>query len=792
MDSSTMKAKERLEIVGELASLINTTFDLDEIFRTAILKIKRVLDFRRASVVLVSEHRKSFYLHTLFDAERGGFMKEEQRHYPVDQGLTGKVIRSGQAIRVDDFGGTSGIRVTSEKSVSALIVPLLVKHQVIGTLNLGAAESETYSDEDLELAVLLGRQIETSLYYSNMLATIQQQREALSEEHSRVQKERSQLEALIEASDAAILMERNGQVAHANQTMADLLVLPREVVVGASMEMVDRVLTRALARPSDLAAQAAALTRGDTHLSDRVELEFPRKLVCQRTVAPVVSAAGEVLGHLVMYRDVTKEAEAEAAKSEFVSIVSHELRTPLTSIKTSLGLLRKGAAGALSKKMGELLEIALRNLDRLIRLVDDLLDLSRIESGRMLGKLNPIRLDDSVQMAVEAVRDYAQDRQVSIDWTPPDDDVSVVADSDRLQQVIVNLLSNGIKFSPAGASVSIDCQIEPRSAVLVIADQGPGIPDDQLTAIFDKFRQLELASTRKHSGAGLGLAISRTIVEQFGGELWAESEIGKGSKFSVRLRLSESSAEAEAADLPSARKVLIVEKDPAARQVWSDRLNSNSWATRAVSSGAEGLDVARTWRPEVLVVGVELEDMHGLEFLQRLRADPKTVDSPALMVGDSGDAGQAVAYGADSWISRDPDGLEVEVKRLATSPRRPVVLLIEDDPAVRVGLSRGLRRAGYACLEASSGEAGLQLARIRPPAVVVTDWRVPGKDGLTLLAEMRGEPALAEVPAIVVTGYADNRAADEVGALNAELMQKPFSPSHIVREIDRLLEKSSH
>ena len=166
-------------------------------------------------------NRGNYYLHTLYDVEGGGFVREVGTNYPVDRGLTGRVIQSGVAIRIDDFGGTSGIRTKVEESVSALIVPLRVDEQVIGTLNLGAAASATYTDEDLELAVLLARQIETSLYYSKLLATIQMQREALAVEHERVASERTRLEALIEASNAAILMVSGDRVAHANQAMAE-------------------------------------------------------------------------------------------------------------------------------------------------------------------------------------------------------------------------------------------------------------------------------------------------------------------------------------------------------------------------------------------------------------------------------------------------------------------------------------------------------------------------------------------------------------------------------------------
>jgi signal transduction histidine kinase/CheY-like chemotaxis protein len=780
---------ERLEVVAELASLINTTFDLDEIFRTAILKIRQVLQFRRASVVLVSYDLESYHLHTLYDVAMGGFVKEEGT-FPIGQGLTGKAIRTGEAIRVDAFEGTEGIRTGSERNVSALIVPLEVGDEVIGTLNFGAQESAIYSDQDLELAMLLGRQLATSLYYSRLLATIQSQREALEREHLRVQSERSRLEALIDASDAAILMVSDERVTYANREMAELLGLPQEVIVGGSLEEINRVLARSFANPEALTTQIAALQSGGAPLRDRVEFEFPRRRVCQRTVATVRGAGDEVLGQIVVYRDVTTEAAAEASKSEFVSLVSHELRTPLTSVKTSLNLLMRGAAGQLSEQTRDLLEIALRNIDRLIRLVDDLLDLSRIESGRVVTKLEPIAVDEAASRAIDAVGAFAQEQGVSIELEESDPETLVVADADRLQQVIVNLLSNAVKFTPAGGRVRMSWWKQSEQAVLRISDEGPGIPADQLEAIFEKFRQLEASATRSHGGAGLGLAICRAIVEQFGGDLWAESEEGAGSRFFVRLRLAYGERRAEEA-APSApagpRTALLLERDQDLKRLLRAQFEDEGWEVRDAARGSEALETIEAERVDVILAGHELEDMHGLEFLQRLRSSPDSVDIPALLTGPGGDLNQAIAYGADGWMVGDADALVAEATRLIASPRRRVVLLIEDDPTVRVALARGLRRAGFACLEVASGVRAVEFARQRPPDLLLTDLEVPELDGLEVLRQFRGDPRLLDVPAIVITGHQAAETLEALKSLRAQVIGKPLAAATVVREVERLI-----
>ena len=485
----------------------------------------------------------------------------------------------------------------------------------------------------------------------------------------------------------------------------------------------------------------------------------------------------------------------QQAASGVLTITDHRMTRFWITIEQAVDfvrmitLLMKGAAGTVTDKMQEFLEIALRNLERLIRLVDDLLDLSKIQSGRIAIDLVPVAVKEAAGRALEAVHGFAQEREVRIEYGASDDATLVLADADRLEQVIVNLLSNAVKFSPPGGRVALRWWADGECAVLEISDEGPGIPADQLRTIFEEFRQLERAATRMHGGAGLGLAISRTIVEHFGGDLWAESEEGHGSRFYVRLRLTEEtrpSREPVSEVAAGPRHVLVVEKDPDARRLFQAQFEHEGWQVVTRSEGAEALRQAGRGFPDLITVGMELVDMHGLEFLQRLRQFPESVDIPTLLVGPGGDSAQAVAYGADGWVEGDAEALVEAAKRLAAAPRRPIVLVIEDDPAVRVALARILRHARYACLEAASGDTGLALARERPPDLVMTDWQIPGMDGPALLRAMRGDARLAKIPVIVVTGHAEPRVAKTVASLGARLITKPFDATEIIREVERL------
>ena len=525
----------RLEVLTELATLINTTFDLDEIFRTAILKLPRVLSIRRASVALVTEDRTHYAIHTLYDRERGGFVTEPGR-FPIDRGLTGQAIVGNHPVHVDDFEGRPDLRGAGEHKVSVVAIPLRMAGQVIGALTLGAPEAEAFDDEDFELTRVIGRHIETALHYSQLLATISRQRDELAAKNAEVKWEHHRLESLIDATDSAVAMVQDERVVFANHAFARLTGLAREDVVGSLIPAVHDALARRLKEPAVLEVERQTLGAPQS-LRDRVELVVPQRATFQRTVAPLLDNRGVVLGHIIMYRDVTREAEAGAAKDEFVSVVSHELRTPLTSIKASLGLLARGAAGPVPEPAHELLDIGLRNLDRLIRMVEDLLDLAKIERGNEPPALGVVNAETVTERALQTVCGLAASRHVALVARGDASAIDVVADPDRLEQVLVNVLSNAIKFSPERASVEVRWRLMDCWAECVIADGGPGIPGDQLEAIFDKFRQIGSASTRQHGGAGLGLAISRQLVEAFGGKIWAESEPGAGARFIVRLKL---------------------------------------------------------------------------------------------------------------------------------------------------------------------------------------------------------------------------------------------------------------
>jgi len=357
--------------------------------------------------------------------------------------------------------------------------------------------------------------------------------------------ERMQRAILDGANYSIISTDQNGLVRTVNATAQKWLKYEPLQLAGKNItmlhdrqELVSRAVQLGKSMGERLAPDFEVLTAKARHgVADQAEWTYLRSDGTTFPVSASVTAlrneAGLVTGYLVIANDLTGRREIERMKDEFVWMVSHELRTPVTAIKGALGLVAGGALGGLPDRASEMLKIALRNTDRLARLISDILDLARIESGRMHLVKKRTDSRELMQHAVESVQSLAAEAGLTITLHT----VSVVidVDPDRLIQAFTNLLGNAAKFSPPGGEVVFGSTVENEAIVFHVRDRGRGIPKEKLETIFERFEQVDPSDARDRGGSGLGLAICRSIIHQHGGRIWAESETGKGSTFFVRL-----------------------------------------------------------------------------------------------------------------------------------------------------------------------------------------------------------------------------------------------------------------
>ncbi len=377
-------------------------------------------------------------------------------------------------------------------------------------------------------------------------------------------------------------------------------------------------------------------------------------------------------GFVVTARDVTERRVVEQMKDEFISVVSHELRTPLTSIRGSLGLLAGGALGPLSDDGQRMAEIAVSDTDRLVRMVNEMLDLERMKSGRVELRRGEVAVTRLVHDAAAAVEGMAEEAGVAVRVTATT--ASVRVDGDRMVQAVANLLSNAIKFSAPGQTVDVTAGRDGGWLQVEVVDRGRGIPADMRERIFHRFQQVDASDARERGGTGLGLAIVRTIAEQHGGTVTVESTPGQGSVFTIRVPVPESEADmgqatAVASDpgaeigAPAGRRVLVIDDDADIREVALLALETvGGLAVRVAASGAEGIRLAVADPPDAILLDVMMPEMDGPTTLARLRDHPVTTSVPVLFLTAKAQASereQLQALGVAGTIAKPFDPMTV-------------------------------------------------------------------------------------------------------------------------------------
>jgi len=333
-------------------------------------------------------------------------------------------------------------------------------------------------------------------------------------------------------------------------------------------------------------------------------------------------------------RDISERKEIDRLKSEFVSIVSHELRTPLTSIRGSLGLMEAGAAGELPGKARELARIARQNADRLIRLINDILDLEKIEAGKIQLQIAALDAAELLESTVAELRGMAGLYKVSMQ-TRVDCRDAVAGDRDRVVQVLTNLLSNALKFSPEGGIVTAAVTAGVSGFLRIsVRDQGQGIAPEQQSRLFTPFEQLEAANTRRRGGTGLGLAISRSLVEQHGGRIGVESAVGQGSEFWFELPLVPAPGLAGTARSTKDAQpgILVVEDDDAVARVLDIILGRAGHTVTRAATIAEARRSLTSSRPAVILLDMKLPDGSGLDLLDDLTETPALQKVPVVVL----------------------------------------------------------------------------------------------------------------------------------------------------------------
>ncbi|WP_066379038.1 response regulator [Anabaena sp. CA = ATCC 33047] len=464
--------------------------------------------------------------------------------------------------------------------------------------------------------------------------------------------------------------------------------------------------------------------------------------------------------YTVILRDVTERKQIERMKDEFVSVVSHELRTPLTSIHGSLGMLTSGLLPADSEQGKRLLQIATDSTERLVRLINDILDIERIESGKVKMERETCNLTELIESAVSIMQPLANKAGVKLSISSPS--VQLWVDPDRIVQTLTNLLSNAIKFSARDKTVWLVAQPYGDEVLLTVKDTGRGIPSDKLDTIFERFQQVDSSDSRNHDGTGLGLAICQSIVQQHGGRIWVESIVGEGSTFYFTLPILPVSPSVELVDsLPShsplstthSPLVLVCDDDPVIRLEIQTLLETGGYRVMTVASGEDAIALASEEHPDVILLDLLMPGMNGWETMALLKERSETKDIPIVIcsVYKQTSTSQNSADFVD-WVSKPvQESYLLDSLRgvITKSSQRARILIVEDDPDLAELLTTLFERHDIETFQARTGREAIRLSQEVKPDLLILDLILPESDGFAVVDWLQQHNHLCNIPLVV-------------------------------------------
>ncbi|MGH7613354.1 MAG: PAS domain-containing hybrid sensor histidine kinase/response regulator, partial [Gemmatimonadales bacterium] len=533
----------------------------------------------------------------------------------------------------------------------------------------------------------------------------------------------------------------------------------------------------------------------------------------QQVLRDALGAPVQVVGALFdITDDVRSQAElrqaqataeaASEAKSEFLAKMSHELRTPLNSIIGFSEMLGDQSFGPLNEKQRRYVTNVLTSGRQLLQLINDILDLSKVEAGRM--DLTPTEFDvaDVLAEARTLMGALADQKRLRVEIHVEPGLPPVLLDQAKLKQIMYNLLSNAIKFTPEGGRIRITAGPAHDTTAgieIAVADTGIGIKPEDQRRIFQEFEQLESAYVREQQGTGLGLALTKKLVELHGGRIWVESEFGQGTTFRfvlplrVRTRVTPQSIAAlqEAGQRKAGPLVLVVEDDQHAGDLLAHYLSQAGYRVAHASTGAQALTLARSLKPEAITLDILLPGEDGLAILAQLKTSAETKDIPVVVVSITEHRELGLSLGAVEWFVKpvQRDGFVKAVRRavgVLPAGSTPTVLAVDDDPAAIELVTDLLTSQGFRVTAAHDGQQGITAALTQRPDAIVLDLIMPGLNGLEVVRRLRDHPVGRSIPILVFTAK-ELTVADRAQLRESVLAVVPKEgPAELLSELARV------
>jgi adenylate cyclase len=508
------------------------------------------------------------------------------------------------------------------------------------------------------------------------------------------------------------------------------------------------------------------------------------------------------LADLVNKLEIARDAanEASRTKSTFLASMSHELRTPLNAIIGLTEMMVTNAARFGTENALEPLNRVHRAGTHLLSLINQVLDLSKIEAGKLELSPESLNLAPLIDEVIGTARQLADKNNNRLVVEAEGDLGAVTVDPMRLRQILLNLLSNACKFTKAGEVALRVRKIADRRSWIefAVVDTGIGMTAEQQAKLFEEFSQADALTARRYGGTGLGLAITRKLARMMGGDVTVASEPGKGSVFTVRLPGGVDSPArtfAESGRRPKGDRVLVIDDDATARELLADQLKAEGFSVVTASGGLEGLKLAKELRPRVITLDVIMADLDGWSVLAALRQDSELAEIPVIMVTIVDQQHRAVALGAAGYLTKpiDRERLHRMVEHFRAPAQPTRVLLVEDDAFQRERMRAWLESQRWIVQEAANGREALDRLHQGKPDLILLDLMMPEMDGFQVVATLQKDPGWRDIPVIVITALdLDANARERLNSgVQSVLLKETFRPAELVERVRRLVQTKS-
>ncbi|MCX8067007.1 MAG: GAF domain-containing protein [Anaerolineae bacterium] len=786
--------RDRIEALYRIASQVSASLDIGQVLHRTLETVAQVTGADQGYILLLDSRTDTLVRRAAVGISTPLPVTGLPTRFHRGEGLAGWVLQHRQAALIPDLSAdprwVPGPESAHQKS--GLAVPIGVAGEILGVLLLFSTRPNFFTEDHLRLVEAAAAQIANAVNNATLYDLIRQQAEDLGAMLRQQQIEAAKMQAILEGvADGVLFADASGQIVLFNAAAERILEIPRREALGRSIrEMLGLYGVEGrkwLATVEEWAAHPADRTPED-FIAERLQLG---DRVVSVHASPVIRGK-EYLGTVSVFRDITAEVEADRAKSEFISTVSHELRTPMTSIKGYADLLVLGMAGPLNEQQKHFINIIRNNAERMVALVNDLLDISRIESGRLQLDLRALHIREVVDQVVTALQPRAQNKNLTLTANVPTDLPPVWGDPNRVAQILTNLISNAIQYTPPGGRVTVSAQTNGDMLEISVADTGIGISKEDQKKIFDRFFRANDPLVQETPGTGLGLPITASLVQMHGGQIWVESELGEGSTFTFTLPLAATRPLPPPAAPPRAISVLVVEDDPDIANLLRIYLERDGHRVLIAHRGEEALRLAREVHPGLITLDIMLPDIDGFTLLDQLKKDHRTADIPVVVISVVPDREKGFQLGALDYLNKpiEEDRLLEVVRRVLH--RRGLILVVDDDRDNLSLMREVLRRHGFSVQTTGQGKRALQIARETHPALILLDLKLRDVDGYQVLRNLKSDPRTRDIPVIIMSGSLTDeelkrQRAFAMGAV--QFLTKPFNIEDFIREIAALVEK---